>query len=259
MIKPLAPRILRGCSSAWLCLSIILAGIGVFPSILLAQDAETKKEQEEKPAAVAERKPQVKPASTVQILKDPAAEDLLKIETLKSVPTWKELRGDADIKSVKAMAAGEVPADRDTIQRFVQGMGFVLTNKANVKAWLDENEKARPALKIQEATGNLLEALNVAKAGKNTSFLKLYTDILITNLTKLLDNHLLPRTEAIIVLAQTENPDAVPIFLKQLKNPKQTVWVKLWSAQGLSNVAGAGKRVERFDRCPTSHRGRQGS
>ena len=55
-------------------------------------------------------------------------------------------------------------------------------------------------------------------------------------LPPLLENHFFTRIAAMIVLSQTASPDAVDIFVKQLANPTQTVWVDLWAARGLTNI-----------------------
>ena len=43
------------------------------------------------------------------------------------------------------------------------------------------------------------------------------------------------------MLSQTGVPEAVDIFLKQLNNPEQTVWVDLWAARGLTNIQQMGR------------------
>ena len=73
------------------------------------------------------------------------------------------------------MATGEQPVDRDTIQRFVQGMGYRLTDKAAIDLWMNPNPEAKNAKKvldIHKATDNLIEVLNAAKASKNAAFLQ---------------------------------------------------------------------------------------
>ena len=57
----------------------------------------------------------------------------------------------------------------------------------------------------------------------------------------MLDKHLLTRIEAMIVLGNTRSPNAIDLFIKQLSNPDQTVWVKLWAARGLANVTQDGQ------------------
>jgi hypothetical protein len=39
-----------------------------------------------------------------------------------------------------------------------------------------------------------------------------------------------------IVLGQSANVDAYKIFLSEIQNPSQTVWVKLWAFRGLTNI-----------------------
>jgi hypothetical protein len=66
---------------------------------------------------------------------------------------------------------------------------------------------------------------------------------LVETLPKLLDNNLIARTEAAIILGQTGSRDTLPIFLKQLKDGKQTVQVKIWALRGIANVVNGGVQV----------------
>src|SRR5262249_14716101 len=70
----------------------------------------------------------------------------------------------------------------------------------------------------------------------NTGFLPTYNQVLLQKLPPLLDNHLLSRLAAMIVLSQTGVPEAVDVFVKQLRHPDQTVWGGLWAAPGLTNL-----------------------
>ena len=56
------------------------------------------------------------------------------------------------------------------------------------------------------------------------------------SLPPLLKHHLIPRVQAMIVLGQSGNPDALKLYLDEIKNAKQTVWVKLWAMRGISNI-----------------------
>ena len=146
------------------------------------------------------------------------------------------------------MAAGATGADRDTIQRFVEGMVYRLADRGNINGLIAPPPGVSPnsaTLRgIKEASGNLIDALNTARLAKNASFLQVYNQVLIATLPRLLDNNLVSRIQAMIVLGQTGDPAALPIYLSQLKDPNQTIWVKLWAARGLSNVVDNGLRVD---------------
>ena len=94
---------------------------------------------------------------------------------------------------------------------------------------------------IQQATDSLLELFLSAKGANNSNFLSTYNQVLLQMLPPVLEGHLLSRIAASIVLSQTGVPEAVDVFLKQLNNPEQTVWVDLWAARGLTNIQQMGR------------------
>ena len=140
------------------------------------------------------------------------------------------------------MAAGQSNIDRDLIVQFVEGMAHELTDHTNIRAMIEpENIRAGspPTVALQVATDNLIDMIQTARLTNNTGFASIYNKILIEKLPALLNGHLLSRIEAMIVLAQTgdANPEMIALFTRQLSDPKQTVWVKLWALRGLTNVA----------------------
>ena len=170
---------------------------------------------------------------------DPRAKDAL-ANTFPQVGT----RTNAQVISqVKAMARGESQPDPATIRSFVDGMMYELTSQANIKALLESSDKpvGAAARGLEVATNNLLEPLTSARNNNNTAFLNAYNQVLLSRLPQLLDKHLLTRIEAMIVLGNTRSPNAIDLFIKQLSNPNQTVWVKLWAARGLANVTQDGQ------------------
>ncbi len=70
----------------------------------------------------------------------------------------------------------------------------------------------------------------------NSRFLTEYSRILLRALQPLLKHHLVPRVQAMIVLGTSGNPDALKLFLDEIKNPEQTLWVKLWAIRGITNI-----------------------
>ena len=89
---------------------------------------------------------------------------------------------------------------------------------------------------IEEATRNLLEPIYMARAAQSTRFLTEYNRILLRSLQPLLKHHLVPRVQAMIVLGSSGNPEALKLFLDEIRNPRQTLWVKLWAIRGITNI-----------------------
>ena len=126
-----------------------------------------------------------------------------------------------------------------------------LTDRANVQA-LDRSARQpaphAPAVRgVQEATTTLLEPIFLAKSIKNQAFLTVYYRILKDELTPLLKNHLIPRVQAMIILGECGSADFLPLYIAQIKDPTQTVWVKLWALEGLVNVVEEGGRLTAQD------------
>ena len=76
----------------------------------------------------------------------------------------------------------------------------------------------------------------VARSAKNPTFLAIYQRALLTRLQPLLKNHLIPRVQAMIILGESGNPDALSLYENELKDAKQTLWVKLWALEGVTNI-----------------------
>jgi hypothetical protein len=177
--------------------------------------------------------------SPVEIFKDPAAEEMLDLK--KFNPVRYPPGRPEDIAAVKTMAqTPSMPVDSTTIRRMVNGMVNQLTETRNIQGLIDpppgQRSNSETAVAIERATANLLEPIFVARANRSTRFLAEYNKVLLSTLPPLLKHHLVPRVQAMIVLAQSANPDALKIFLDEIKNPKQTVWVKLWALRGITNI-----------------------
>jgi hypothetical protein len=74
-------------------------------------------------------------------------------------------------------------------------------------------------------------------------FLTPYNRTLLLKMAPLLKNHLIPRIQAMIILGQSANPDALKLFEDQIKDDKQTIWVKLWALEGMANIAEEGQEL----------------
>jgi hypothetical protein len=140
---------------------------------------------------------------------------------------------------VKAMAANQAPVERPLVEAFVQDAINQLTDHSNIKAVLGAGAGAQFAM--QQATDNMIEMFLSARGSNNSGFLSTYNQVLLQMLPPVLENHLLSRISASIVLSQTGVPEAADIFIKQLNNPEQTVWVALWAARGLTNIQQMGR------------------
>ena len=177
------------------------------------------------------------------------------MEKLKTVPA--KPVGQNEILNLRAQAGGaNANIDKDEIRRVVQAMVSKLTDRANVQALIDPgpgvSTHAAQAHAIQEATTALLEPIFAAKSIKNQTFLTVYYRTLSDELTPLLKNHLVPRVQAMIVLGECGSADFLPLYLAQIRDPAQTVWVKLWALEGLVNVVGDGERLTAQDQIQTA-------
>ena len=191
---------------------------------------------------------QTRRISPNEVFRDARAEKLLGMEKLKTVPA--KPVGLAEIQNLNTMAGGlNTNIDKDEIRRVVQAMVSKLTDRANVQAIIDPGAGAHAAQAhaIQEATTTLLQPIFAAKSVKNQSFLTAYYRILKDELTPLLKNHLIPRVQAMIVLGEGGSADFLPLYFTQIKDPNQSVWVKLWALEGLANVVGDGGRLNAQD------------
>lgn len=182
-------------------------------------------------------------ADTVEVFKDPLAEQALKV--FKSVPGVKDFP-DRDIATIKSMAGNTTLLDRVAVRSFVQGMVYRITDRANLNSLLNPTAKqsASSARNLHNASANLSDMMIVARQAQNNAFLTVYSRELLDVLPKVLDTNLYSRTEAILILGQARSKDMFPVFLSQIKNPEQTLWVKLVSLEGITNILDDGRRAD---------------
>jgi HEAT repeat protein len=263
MVQALAPRLSRGCSRV--ILSIALAGL--WPCALAAQAPDTKKDAApaKKDAAPAKKDagkaaPKDAPVDEaaepdpgtiidpskaekterVQTFKDPRADAILEVDKFKQLPP---VRSSTTLQQMLDMAAGTTAIDRQAIQQWVIAQAANLTNHNSLTALINPGPAVKAGASItkaiDQASQALIEPLTASKEG--SQFRQLYSKALIDTLPKILDNHLHARTEAMVVLGLTGDPDAMPHFTAQLKDPEQVMIVKLWAARGITNVAQGGR------------------
>jgi hypothetical protein len=187
----------------------------------------------------------------IEIFRDQRAEKLVDVRKYQAVSA--RAVAQADVEALKAQAQNpNENVDLGLMNRVVDAMVAKLTDHANIQA-LNESPGAKTGSSaaskaIQEATTALLEPLFGAKTARNQAFLTAYNRVLLLKLRPLLKNHLIPRIQAAIVLGQSANPDALPLFLEQIKDEKQTVWVKLWAMEGIANIVAEGYRLPASNR-----------
>jgi hypothetical protein len=199
----------------------------------------------------------------IEIFKDPAIEELQLLDLKKFKPILAPFPTENEILLVKDMAGNiNVSVEVPLIDRVVRGLAAKLTDPKGIKALIEPppelvipenaNKAARKkaerematkmeanaeaAKEIPKATANLLEPLFRARASGNQPFLKAYEKSLKENLPSLLNNHLIPRVQAMIVLGEAGSLDALEIYKNQIRLPNQTLWVKLWALEGLTKI-----------------------
>jgi hypothetical protein len=179
------------------------------------------------------------------VYRDPNAEKLLEINAFAQIGKGKVLM-PGDIQTLDAMAGGQAQLDIPLINRVVDAMVSKLTDHASIQALIDPPPKTNPMADvnkaINDATSELLKPIFLARTTKQPAFLSQYTRVLSAKLTPLLKNHLIPRVQAMIILGQAGTADLLPIYVAQIKDPNQTVWVKLWAFEGIVNMIDEGAR-----------------
>jgi len=209
---------------------------------------------------------------TIEVFKDPSVEvlQLLDINKFKTVTASPVSENDRLV--VEDMAGNKnATLDPAVIDRVVKGFAAQLIDKANIQALIEvpeEEEKpvgaelnkaalkaalktanqkaearAKAAKAIPEATAHLLEPIFRARSADNKAFLTLYQRSLNQALPPLLNNHLISRVQAMIVLGESGSPETINIFQREIINPRQTLWVKLWAIEGIKKMKEYGERM----------------
>ena len=201
----------------------------------------------------------------IEVFKDPAVEELNLLDVKRFKPIVAPPLPNSDILRVKDMAGNaNAVLDVPLIDRVVRGLAAKLTDPKNIRALIEPpaeivitvdataNKAARKkaeqkaeqeasanaayAKEIPTATADLLEPIFRARSSNHQDFLKAYQRSLNQNLPILLNHHLIPRIQAMIVLGESGSTDAIKIYEDQIKNLKQSLWVKLWAVEGITKT-----------------------
>ncbi len=208
-----------------------------------AKDDETtkdgKKTDDQPPSEPPPDPSQTQKVAPVEIFKDPNAEDIVDVKKFNPIRNRPPRQGD--VAAVQGMAqAVNGAVDLTVIRSMVDGMVAQLTDTKNIQAVIDPppgTPIGSPVMRaIEEATTALIEPIYIARANQNIRFLSEYNRQLLRSLQPLLKHHLVPRVQAMIVLGTSGNPDALKLFLDEIRNPQQTLWVKLWAMRGVTNI-----------------------
>ncbi len=212
-----------------------------------SQTKDDKKADDQAPAEPPPDPSQTQKVAPVEVFKDPNAEAILNVKNFRPIVNRPPMPGD--VAAVQGMAGNiNATVDPTVIRRMVDGMVAQLTDTRNIQALIDpppqipaSTSKTAASLPpanraIEEATTNLLEPLYMGRAVRNARFLTEYNRILLSSLKPLLKHHLVPRVQAMIVLGSSGNPEALKLFLDEIRNSQQTLWVKLWAIRGITNI-----------------------
>ena len=248
MVQALAPRLSRW----WLALALLAAApLASFAQAPAKKDTTPAKDDAKAAAADAEAqkegivdKSKMEKQETSEVFEDPRAKPLLK-NTFKEFPDTKPALTRPDESALRNMAANVVGVNRELLSRFLDQMAADLTKHVYIKAVIEND----PTMKggdarlraMERASQFLMELLAIAKDKKNDVFLAQFVPLLFAKFTPLFEGHLLTRIEASIILATAATPAQIDLFIKQIADPKQVVWVKHWSARALTNATNEGK------------------
>jgi hypothetical protein len=181
-----------------------------------------------------------------EIFREKRAEKLLDLSRFQRI--GQKTVPDLDILQLNAIAGGaNANIDRALIEGVVDAMVAKLTDHTNIQALIEppagQSASSPTARAINDATAVLLQPIFLARSAnpKNEAFLTGYNRLLIQKLTPLLRNHLVPRVQAMIILGECGSLEMLPLYEAQIKDPNQTVWVKLWAMQGIVNITQQGR------------------
>ncbi len=174
-----------------------------------------------------------------QVFRDPASLKLLDVTKFPELRAVNMVSGD--VENVEGMAGQpNVQIDPSILNRMIGASLAKLTSHANLQAIVDPppnlSSSSPVARAIGQATSDLLKPIFTARSARNRAFLVAYDRALLPRIKPLLAGHLISRVQAMIVLGELASVDDMPVFLQEIKNPNQSMWVKLWAFEGISNI-----------------------
>ncbi len=273
MVKAHAPRWFRGDS--WALSALAVALTFAVPAASFAQDTKKAEASKTDPAKAAPKnsdpllggndpagaandiaaKPEgqgvinnqdMKKQESVELFKDPRSEKA-NTGNFPEIPyPASRALSTIEVSSLRNMAAALSAPDRTLITKAVDIQVAEMTSRANIRFVIDPPPTKPGAAvssqfrAIEKASQLLIELYGTAKEKKNEPFLQVYVPILVQKLTPLLSNHLIPRLQAAIILGKVGNATMLDLFIKQIADSSQSVWVKQWAAIGISNATNDG-------------------
>jgi len=254
MLPAFAPRMPRGASWGWSAIAAV-ALMGPVPLAFAQVPAQPKADTSKAAAKPEAAKPEVEKSEppsdegpAAEVFLDPNAKKALaKIEPLTvSGPAMKIGSGDKDASTIQNMAVGSIAIDPNFLRRYVDFCAVELSKRDNINAIISPPPNMSPAAArgMERAVDALTDPMLRARANDKKDFLTAYNKVLFdSSLVKLLENNLFSRIDAMIVLGMSGStaPNALDLYVVQIKKPEQVIWVKMWAAQGLTNATRQGK------------------
>lgn len=259
MIQVLAPRVPRGWSRVWLPVAIATlvtasawaqAPGGSDPKAEPAKQAKGEPKPDAKPAGgEAAEVANLKPTAVVQELyPDPQSKQAVQIFNPLPYPNppLKMVGTPNDRQTVLSMAAGNLGVNPDLLRRYIDFYAAELTKKDNLNLFLNRPDNANPtnAKAIERAVDDLVQPLLISRANNQPNFTTAYTRQLFeSSLPKLLDNNLISRLDAMIVLATAASrvPKDLDLYITQIGNANQVMWVRQWAAHAITLATNDGR------------------
>jgi hypothetical protein len=257
MRTPLAPKTPRIASWTWvwLALGLLLAPRMTFSQTTkggepakggstkasAADDAAKKDAPEKKGMVEAKAKRKVEP---VEIFDDPRATEAAADLRIRELFPNARLQANDD-QQFDAMASGAVAADRDLIVRYIRYQVNELTRRSNIQALANLSSRPEPAKKIADATEKLVKPFLVASNPQTEGFRRAYVPELVgvalAQKDPLIKNHLYARNAILIVLKESTDAGAFPVYRAVLKDPEQVLALKISACEGITKAALKGR------------------
>ena len=258
MIQVLAPKMPRGWSWVWLPIAMAalmtssaLAQVGGGAPKAAPAKAADKPAGDEPPSAITKDFKLRRPPQ--EIYPDPLSKQAIGVFNPLPYPSppLKTMGTPNDRATVQTMASGGFAPNAELIRRYIEHYAAELSKRENLNAFISPppNLTQSTARAIEKAVSDLLNPITIARANVNansTKFLETYTRQLFdSSFVKLLDNNLISRIDAMIVLGMvgSGNSKDLDVYIAQINKPDQVMWVKQWASHGITNATDDGKKT----------------